>query len=250
MKKTIYKVVTYNGNEEDVLYKSDVSSIAVNTILYSQKDCYILYFVGGVLQAVYDDRSESYIVNEGKGFASKPIHNVTFIYINTKKKLKVKWGTPNRVEVFDQQVNKYTTLGAFGNYTIYIATPLKFITEFDAITSEITNTHLNKHFHYDVVSTISNGIKSLYNELNDFDVFVKEPAKESKIRTIIENKLHSLFGAYGIKFDDVKISKINYEPDYLINRTTIEQFVCPKCKKELTEGQAFCQYCGHNLRGD
>jgi membrane protease subunit (stomatin/prohibitin family) len=256
--------VVFQGGVEDVIWKSPITSLLPDTKIYSHKDCIILFMRQGSLLGAFSDDLEYNIVNEDTGgfktfFGSKKgVDDCAVYYINKKKHVQVKWGTPHRIDVHDQGFNMYTSVGAHGTYSFTIVNPLKLFTKMKIFDESLTKQMINQFFSEEVAMHLRRSITQVFSSnkkgLRDVALITSQ---EQKIAKAIKEDLKPLFYKYGVKLEQFVIAKIDYDKDFLDKISDIRQeAVFNKYKEENelvkqdTKNYVLCDACGHKNSKD
>lgn len=252
--------VVFEGSIEDVIWKSPITSLLPDTRIYSRKDCIILFMRQGSLFGAFSDDSEYNIVNEDTGalktyFGSKKgIDNCAVYYINKKKHIQVKWGTPHRIDVHDKGFDMYTTLGAHGTYSFSIVNPLKLFTKMKIFEESLTKQMINQFFSEEISMHLRKAFTNAFSEhekgLRDIAQITQ---RETEITSKIKKRLAPLFYSYGVKLEKFIITKIDYDKTFLSKIREIRSEAVfneyskeNKIQKPQKQTQNKCDACGHN----
>lgn len=252
--------VVFEGSSEDVIWKSPITSLLPDTKLYSHKDCIVLFMRQGSLLGAFSDDKTYNIVNEDTGgfktfFGNKKgIEDCAVYYINKKKHVQVKWGTPHRIDVHDKGFNMYTTVGAHGTYSFTILNPLKLFSKMKIFEESLTKAMINQFFSEEIAMYLRKSITKAFsdNELGLRDI-AEITSRESEISENIKKLLVPLFYSYGVKLEKFIISKIDYDKKFLEKiREIREQAVFNDYSEENklirnvdTKKHNTCDVCGH-----
>lgn len=252
--------VVFEGGINDVIWKSPVTTLLPDTKIYSRKDCIILFMRQGSLMGAFTDDKEFNIVNEDTGgfktfFGSKKgVDNCAVYYINKKKHIQVKWGTPHRIDVHDKGFDMYTSVGAHGTYSFTIVNPLKLFTKMKIFEESLTKDMVNKFFSEEIAMYLRRAITHAFsvNEKGLRDI-AEITSQESKIADNIKTILEKLFYSYGVRLEKFVISKIDYDKEFLSKIKEIRQTAVYNkyseenelVKKTATSKTNTCEVCGH-----
>lgn len=270
--------VTYQGEANDVIYKSDITTILPDTKIYSQKDCIILFMKDGSLMGAFNDEHPYNIVNEDTGGmktflgSKRGVEGCAIYYINKKKHIQVKWGTPHRIDVYDKGFKINTTVGAHGSYRFTIVNPLKLFTKMKlSDDGSVTKEMVNKFFSEEVSKYLRQAMTKAFskNETGLRDI-AEITAQETKMADNIKRMLKPVFYYYGVELVDFSITKIHYDEEFLAKIRGIRQeavfneyseenelveeikeeahSVCQVCGHKNKEGAKFCTNCGSKIK--
>lgn len=271
------KRVVFQGNPDDVIYKSPVSELAPDARIYSHKDCDVLFMRAGNLLGAFNDDKEYNVVNEEtnmfkKMFNKTGIKNCEVYYVNKKKHIQVKWGTPHRIDVHDKGFNMYTTVGAHGTYSFTITNALKLFSKMKIFKDSLTKDMINSFFHEEVSMYLRKSITKVFsdNEKGLKDI-AEITSNETKVAEEIKKILTPLFHSYGVKLEKFVISKIDYDRAFLDKIKNIREeavmnqykeenqievkkepkkpipHICDACGHKNPHDAKFCQNCGSEI---
>lgn len=269
------KRVVFEGTSEDVIWKSPITELSPDARIYSHKDCDILFMRQGSLLGAFNDDLEYNIVNEqtnvfSRFFTKKEINHCAVYYINRKKHIQVKWGTPHRIDVHDKGFNMYTTVGAHGTYSFTITNPLKLFSKMKIFEESLTKDMINSFFHEEISMYLRKSITKAFSEnekgLRDI---AEITSNEVKIAENIKEILQPLFHSYGVRLEKFIISKIDYDREFLNKIKDIRQTAvmnqykeenelveekkkptmhkCDACGHTNPDNAKFCQNCGSEI---
>lgn len=252
--------VVFEGSSEDVIWKSPITSLLPDTKIYSHKDCIILFMRQGSLLGAFNDDLEYNIVNEDTGGlktflgSKKGVDNCAVYYINKKKHIQVKWGTPHRIDVHDKGFDMYTTIGAHGSYSFTIVNPLKLFSKMKIFEESLTKSMINQFFSEEIAMHLRRSFTKAFSEnesgLRDI---AQITSRETEISNTIKNHLIPLLNNYGVLLEKFIIAKIDYDKKFLEQiREIREQAVFNDYSKEnkitkevKKEEKNICDVCGH-----
>ncbi len=268
------KRVVFQGSPNDVIWKSPVSELAPDCKIYSHKDCDILYMRAGNLVAAFNDDLEYNVVNEEtnmlkKMFNKTEIKNCEVYYINKKKHIQVKWGTPHRIDVHDKGFDMYTTVGAHGTYSFTIVNALKLFSKMKIFKDSLTKDMINQFFHEEISMYLRKSItKAFSDNEKGLRAIAEITSNETKIAEDIKKILTPLFHSYGVRLEKFVINKIDYDREFLnkiqnirqqavmneyseennINEPKEETYqICEACGHKNPDNAKFCGNCGNKF---
>ena len=267
--------VVFQGGPEDVIWKSPITELSPDARIYSHKDCDILFMRQGSLLGAFNDDLVYNVVNEqtnvfSRLFNKQGIKHCAVYYINRKKHIQVKWGTPHRIDVHDKGFNMYTSVGAHGTYSFTITNALKLFSKMKIFEESLTKDMINSFFHEEISMYLRKSITKAFSEnekgLRDI---AEITSNEVKIAENIKEILKPLFHSYGVRLEKFIISKIDYDREFLNKIKDIRQTAvmnkykeenklveekkkpqtskCDACGHTNPEGAKFCQNCGSEI---
>ncbi len=269
--------VIFKGNPEAVIWKSDVTTLTKKSKIYARKDCDVIFLRKGAFLGAFDDREEYYVVNtKGSGFLSKllkkekTITNCDIYYINRVAQLENKWGTPNKIDVYDKKYDMHTDVGANGSYKFSIDNSMKLFSKVQGSHQELTQEMVKDFFKSELNQEIRNTIAKVFLKnkygLDDIQIIT---TKEKEIANQLKELLEPVFSEYGVTLNKFFIERFYYDEDFLeklkdikkesiLNQTQfndnkgLRKGVRKEIKKDAkipNQGPAtdkvFCTNCGH-----
>ena len=216
--------VVFRGTPEDVIWRSEVTVLSKKGKIYSRKDCDIVFLRKGAFMGAFNDREEFYLVdNEKQGFLSKLFHGKDFsddcevFYINRLAQLENKWGTPDRIDIYDKEYDMHTTVGANGSYKFSINNSMKLLSRVQGSAGSLSQDMVRDFFRSELNVEIRNAISSIFykNKYSLKDI-AAITTKEKEISENIKEILTPVFDEYGVMLNKLFISKFQYDEDFLM----------------------------------
>ena len=264
--------VSFKGNPETVIWKSDVTTLQKKSKIFSRKDCDVIFLRKGAFLAAFNDLKEFNVINDkasafGPLFKKeKEISECHIYYINRIVQLENKWGTPNKIDVYDKSYDMHTSVGANGSYKFSINNSLRLFSKVQGSGNELSQEMLQDFFRSELNSEIRNAIATVFIKnkygLNDIAVIT---SKEKAIALDIKEILIPIFNEYGVELEKFFIERFIYDEDFLnslsgvkkesiLNRTKfdLEKGLRKGQRKEAKKTQdiatpeaKYCNECGH-----
>ena len=217
--------IRYNGQKEDVIWKSDISELSAGAKIYSRINCEVLILKDGVLIETLDDSKESYQISEEKkkGFFSRlfksgndTTENCEIYYINKSLRLENKWGTPIRIDIYDKEYDIFTNVGSSGSYRFFINDAMKLFSKIQGSIDSLSQENLKEFFRSELNMEIRNTISNFFN---DNKLGIKELALvttlERSVAKTLEERLSETFDFYGVTLERFIVNQINFEDDFI-----------------------------------
>ncbi len=186
--------------------------------------------------------------------SKKGVDHCAVYFINKKKHVQVKWGTPHRIDVHDKGFDMYTSVGAHGTYSFTIVNPLKLFSKMKIFEESLTKDMINQYFSEEIAMYLRKAITHAFSQnkkgLRDI---AEITSQETKIANSIKTILDALFYSYGVKLEKFVISKIDYDKKFMSKIKEIrQQAVYNKyseenelVKKVSPSKTNTCEVCGH-----
>ncbi len=286
--KTNKEYISFKGLPQSVIWKSDITTLTKKAKVYSRKDCTIIFLRKGSLLGTFDDREEYYIVNDkasafGPLFKrDKKIDECQIYYINKVAQLENKWGTPNKIDVFDKGYDMHTSVGANGSYKFSVSNPMALFSKVQGAYDNLTQEMVSEFFRSELNVEIRNAIATVFIKkkygLDDIAVIT---TKEKQIAMEIKKILEPIFESYGVRIDKFFIERFIYDEEFLkslqdvkkanilkqvqfkdgkqlrkdqrkeskkvVNKDIPKVNYCTECGQQNSEGASFCSKCGSTM---
>ncbi len=279
--------VSFKGDKNSVIWKSDVTTLQKKSKLFSRKDYDVIFLRKGAFLGAFDDREEYYIINDkasafGPMFKrEKEITECAAYYVSRVAELENKWGTPNKIDVYDKGYDMHTEVGANGSYKFAISNAMKLFSKVQGADETLTQEQVQEFFRSELNMEIRNAIATVFMKnkfgMNDIAVIT---TKEKQIAEQIKEILEPVFDEYGVKLTKLYIERFMYDEDFLdriseikkesilrnmqfsenkdlrkdqrkeakrSGRITTENKFCTNCGHENTADANFCGKCGTKL---
>jgi|LGOV01.1.fsa_nt_gb membrane protease subunit (stomatin/prohibitin family) len=265
------KHVSFKGDPYSVIWRSDVSVLTKKSKAYSRKDCDIIFLRKGAYLGAFNDREEYYVINDKKNFfggfkKEKEFTECQIYYINRVAQLENKWGTPNKIDIYDKGYDMHSEVGANGSYKFSISNSMKLFSKVQGANDNLTQEMLRDFFRSELNVEIRNAIATVFlkNKYGIDDIAVIT-TKEKKIASQMKEILDPIFDEYGVKLQKFFIERFIYDEEFLKSlRDTRKESIINRMKfddnKGLRKGQRkeakktkvidtpeikFCGECGH-----
>lgn len=215
--------VIFQGSPEAVIWKSDVTTLSKKSKIYSRKDCDVIFLRKGAYLGSFDDREEYYVVNDKahtflhKLFkAERMIEHCDIYYINRVAQLENKWGTPNKIDVYDKGYDMHTDVGANGSYKFSINNSMKLFSKIQGANEYLTQEMVRDFFRSELNMEIRNAIATVFlkNKFGLDDIAVIT-TKEKQVASQIKEILDPIFDEYGVNLEKFFIERFVYDEAFL-----------------------------------
>lgn len=127
-------------------------------------------------------------------------------FINTKNFTDLKWGTPNPIMLRDPEFGPIR-IRAFGNYSMKVSDPAKFIKEIVGTDGNFTTDKISEQLKNIVVTRFTDAIGEAQIPVLDMASNYDELSK------FLENKIKPEFNEYGIELTKFLIANISLPPN-------------------------------------
>lgn len=244
------KIITFSGNNQQLFSRVQLQTIDPKlTLIVPETHNAILIKDGQMLQTL---SSGKYFVSKFVDLKTELDAKLEVLFMSKTAKLKLLWGTPSKVLMFDSVVEGNYHLGLSGDFEVQISDPRKCYLYLVGASEDLTSDALQERLMSNVVSVVENVVvehvsknKVLYSQLS---LHKKEISKV--VLQSLSKKLNSEYGIAVFSFNIANIIIDDEDLDRLskldVKKSTI---ICPKCKAELSESAKFCSGCGYKIGG-
>ena len=267
--KIIPNDVIFKGDPSAVIWHSDVSVLTQKSKIFSRKDCDIIFLRKGVYLGSFNDREEYYLINDKRQSLfqllfknDKVSEDCQIYYINRVAQLENKWGTPNKIDVYDKNFDLHTFVGANGSYKFSVNNSMKLFAKVQGASELLTQEMVKEFFQSELNVEIRNAIATVFVKnkygINDIAVIT---TKEKKIAAELKEILLPIFSEYGVEVDKFFIERFFYDEEFIdLMSSAKKDNIINKLKfdsekeqrKELRKENkhdkpkfSFCIECGH-----
>mgnify|MGYP000904572056 CR=1 FL=1 len=276
LKKQIQDVI-FRGDPQSVIWRSDATVLSPKSKIYSRKDCDVIFLRKGVYLGSFDDREEFYVVSNKRNqiFTAlfkkeKEITDCNIYYINRVAQLENKWGTPNKIDVYDKSYDMQTHVGANGAYKFSINNSIKLFSKVQGANEFLTQDMVKEFFKSELNVEIRNAIATVFlKNKYGLDDIATITTKEKQIAEQIKDIISPIFADYGVAIEKFFIERFMYDEDFLqmLNKIKKDSILknlefdldkglrkdqrkeSVKTAKVPSEDFAFCNECGHKNPG-
>ena len=293
MGKDLEKFVKFEGDNA-IVWRHPAETIDENTTVMCPHTHEIVFIKEGAMLDSLRPGTHQLIEKEIKKgiFTKKDVKQFycSLIYVNVSSTLKVLWGTPNRIELFDSKINVPVSVGLNGSFIIRIDNARKFITKVGGIDSKYTVEALQEFFRGMMLLYIKDSLANamVVEKISFYEIWTNM----RKITSSIKKDLEPKFMDYGVELCEFAIENILIPDDVklLVEKTYKEKFEletkglsfervyndqkekeaaerelvkeaikaksdenlieCEYCKEKIGENDNFCWNCGKSVNID
>ena len=219
MERNVERDVIFQGTTEHIVWKSPLSSLYVDSIIYSRKNYDTVLLINGNEIASFSDIDGSTVPTEKKRglFKNKNLlANCEIYYINKSLVFENKWGTPDRVHFNDKKFGVQTTVGVNGSYKFNIKNSQKLISKIVGNADYLTSEDLRRKFATEVIFEIRDILTSVLND-GSFSLLdiANVASSERKLADLCHESLEKVFDNYGVKLEKLIIFGIHFDEEIL-----------------------------------
>lgn len=237
------EVYKFNGTNEKLFTRSVIQDVSPKTtLLVPETHSAIILKDGEMLQTLPKGK-----YTLGDLFDVEKDATLEVIFVSRTAKLKLLWGTPNKITVFDPVLKGSYSLGMSGDFEVQVGDPRKCFLYLVGADEVLTSDALQDRLMSKVVSVVEEELVKFINENKVIyqDIYLHK----QEISNLVKPKLSNIFSQdYGINVVSFNIANIIFnEKD--ISKLGSEKKIklCPKCGAGLNENARFCTACGFKL---
>ncbi len=269
-------IITFSGSNEKLLARYVVSDLSSKpALIVPETHNAILIKDGQMLQTL---SSGKYNLTDFLDVKTELGSSIEILYMSKTAKLKLLWGTANKLLMFDDFVKDNYHLGLSGDFEVQIGDPRKCYLYLVGVSNDLISDALQERLMSNVVSVVETVIVEYIQAngipFNKISTYKKQMSQ--KILTALSHKLMSEYGVAVFFFNTANIIIDKEDLDRLnallksgnsnlicsgcgaplregdkfcskCGKSTQKANVCPKCGVELPEGSVFCPACGEKL---
>lgn len=222
----VFDKVVFDGNPGELIWKSYVNVLSSKARIYSRKDCDVVFLRNGAFLGAFNDREEYYTFDsndlEHQSLfqqlfnGKKNSQNCEIYYINRLVQTENKWGTSNRIDIYDKEYDIFTSVGAHGTYRFSISNSLKLFSKVQGFKSGLHQDDLKEFFKNELNMEIRHIISNFFatHQLGIKDLALVTTL-EKKVSEMIFSQVKELFEKYGVHLDKFIISQFMMEESFI-----------------------------------
>ncbi len=237
-------IITFNGSNEKLLSRYVVKDLSLKpALIVPETHNAILIKDGQMLQTL---SSGKYQLTDFLDVKTELDSNIEILFMSKTAKLKLLWGTANKLLMFDEGAGDNYHLGLSGDFEVQVGDPRKCYLYLVGVSDDLTSDALQERLMSNVVSVVETVIVDYVNEnkipFNKISTYKKDMSQ--KVLTALSHKLMSEYGIAVFSFNIANIIIDREELDRLNAKLKNEKIICSGCGAELHEGDKFCPKCG------
>ena len=244
MEKNQASTIKFSGNNDKLFCRVaiDVLSPKISLIVPETHNA-ILIKDGQMLQTL---SSGKYSLADFVDFKADSESQFEVLFMSKTAKLKLLWGTAQKLVLFDEGTNETYHVGFSGDFEVQIGDPRKCYLYLVG-----TNEGLSAGDLQEMELVVLDYIKEHHVPFNQLSVHKKEMAEK-----ILISLSHKLQSEYGIAVFSFTISNIMFDSDDYVRLSALNKneksksAFCPNCGAEVSEKAKFCSNCGKALSGE
>ncbi len=269
-------IIKFNGSNEKLLARYVVDNLASRpSLIVPETHNAILIKDGQMLQTL---SSGKYVLTDFLDIKTELNSSIEVLFMSKTAKLKLRWGTANKLLMFDEALQENYHLGLSGDFEVQVGDPRKCYLYLVGVSEDLTSDALQERLMSNVVSVVETVVVEFVQAnnipFNKIATYKKEMSQ--KVLTALSHKLMSEYGIAVFSFnianiiiDSEELNRMNShlkgqakvlvcsgcgaplnENDKFCSKcgkSTSASDVCPTCGKQVPTGSAFCPSCGQKL---
>lgn len=237
------EVYKFNGTNEKLFTRSVIQDVSPKTtLLVPETHSAIILKDGEMLQTLSKGK-----YTLGDLFDVEKDATLEVIFVSRTAKLKLLWGTPNKITIFDPVLKGSYSLGMSGDFEVQVGDPRKCFLYLVGADEVLTSDALQDRLMSKVVSVVEEELVKFINENKVIyqDIYLHK----QEISNLVKPKLSNIFSQdYGINVVSFNIANIIFDEKDISKLGSEKKIkLCPKCGAELNENARFCTACGFKL---
>lgn len=242
------ELIKFSGNNEKLFTRMIIEKLSPKTILVvPETHSAIIMKDGEMLQTLSKGK---YNLVELLGITKGEDVILEVIFVSKTAKLKLLWGTPNKITIEDPIYKESYKMGMSGDFEVQVSDPRKCFLYLVGSEDVLTADALQDRLMSKVVSVVED-VLATYIEENSIS-FSNVYLYKQEISNIVVPKLSSIFSQnYGISVSAFNIANIIFDEKDLerLNKstTTKTSLVCSNCGTDLKADAKFCFNCGKRV---
>ncbi len=244
------KIITFSGDNQKLFSRTILQQIdAKTTLIVPETHNAILVKDGQMLQTLSSGR---YFVSQFVDLRNEQDVELEVLFMSKTAKLKLLWGTPSKILMFDATVEENYKLGLSGDFEVQICDPRKFYLYIIGADKDLTASSLQERLMSNVVSTLESVLIEVVSQKQV--PYNKISLHKNEISQIVLKALSKkLSNEYGVAVFSFNIANIIIDDEDL-NRLSVlhskkDFVVCSRCHAKLSSDSKFCSSCGQKLAG-
>ncbi len=240
--------IKFVGTNEKLFSRTLIDHIdGRQTLIVPETHNAILVKDGQMLQTL---SSGKYLLSDFVDLKAEPDASIEVLFMSKTAKLKLLWGTPQKIDFYDGVLEEDYKVGMSGDFDVQIGDPRKSYLYLVGAAEDLTADALQERLQSTVVSVLEAEAVSYIKE-NNIRFNQLSIAKKNIAQKVLKSLSHKLLSEYGISVFSFNIANIIIdEEDYKrlsSTRNKGEQLRCEVCGQELLPGAKFCSNCGSKV---
>lgn len=245
-------IIKFSGSNEKLFSRVTVASVLKQTLIVPETHNAILVKDGQMLQTL---SSGKYLLSDFVDVKNEGDCSLEVLFMSKTAKLKLLWGTAQKILIFDPVLEQDFHLGLSGDFEVQIGDPRKAYLYLVGVAQDLTADTLQERLQSNVVSVLEEVLVEYVKQnavpFNQIAVVKKQISQ--KVLSALSRKLQSEYGIAVFSFNIANIifdseERKNLEDSFKAQKQGKSE-VCKFCGMPLVEGAKFCANCGHKVGG-
>ncbi len=241
--------IKFVGTNEKLFSRTLIEHIdGRQTLIVPETHNAILVKDGQMLQTL---SSGKYVLSDFVDLKEEPDASVEVLFMSKTAKLKLLWGTPQKIDLYDAVLQEDYKVGMSGDFDVQIGDPRKSYLYLVGAAEDLTADALQERLQSTVVSVMEAEAVSYIKE-NNIRFNQLSIAKKNIAQKVLKSLSHKLLSEYGISVFSFNIANIIIDEDDYKRLSSSkgkndDTFKCEVCGQELAPGAKFCSNCGNKI---
>ena len=243
--------IKFSGSNEKLFYRVAIDSLSPKLyIIVPETHTAILIKDGQMLQTL---SSGKFALADFVDMKADLESQFEVLFMSKTAKLKLLWGTTQKLVLFDEKTNEDYHVGFSGDMDVQIGDPRKCNLYLIGADQDLTSSALQERLRSKVVSVmelvILDYIAQNHVPFNQLSMHKKQMSE--KILTELSHKLQSEYGIAVFSFNIANIIIDSEDYQGLSAKNGVgsggKSTFCPNCGAEVSANAKFCSNCGKSL---
>ncbi len=244
-------IIKFVGTNDKLFSRVVVNKLTVkSTLIVPETHNAILIKDGQMLQTLSSGR---YLLSSFFDLKAEEQSVFEILFMSKTAKLKLLWGTPQKIMLFDENLQEDYHAGFSGDFEVQVGDPRKCYLYLVGVAEDLTAEALQERLLSNVVSVMETIMVEFLREhkvpFNQIAVHKKEISQK-----VLSALSHKLMSEYGIAVFSFNISNIVIDTEdhkrLGAKNSKTKTLVCRKCGVRLKEGDKFCAECGTPVKAE
>ena len=214
----ISDVIEFNGNVDDLVWKSPVENFNTTSVLIVDETHKALVTVNGVQYGLYE--AGRHVLDTpnlpgGRNIVDMPTNGKSsfpckVFYINMLHQMSMEWGIPGNIKLEDPVYEIFMDIGARGTVNFVVTEPIKFMEKLVGFRDQFSPEELTDLDHGKFRGIINKWVTSDISKIMISGGISYFTISENlfEISEVLKEQLSGVFGEYGIGVQDFTIEAV------------------------------------------
>jgi len=246
-------VITFQGDNKNLFTRKLVEKIEPKTtVVVPETHNAILVKDGQMLQTL---SSGKYELAKFVDLKEEPEVSLEILFLSKTAKLKLMWGTAQKVLAYDPKLQENYQIGFSGDFEVQIGDPRKSYLYLVGVAQDLTTDGLQERLMSNVVSVVESVVLE-YIEQNEVLFNQISLHKKQMSQKVLSKLSHKLMSEYGIAVFSFNLANIIIDDEDLkrmrgqLKQGETNSLHCEECGAKLSAGAKFCMDCGRKVGKD